>query len=362
MNLRGVPAEFCFGREAVAGLASGRCLAKGSSFAGGKLPDTMTSRTSRFPSLAWLAGLLLSLCASAPAAKAEGVTFIAVSDTHYAVPDPAKGGDRNEGKRAILSSMNTIGGKAFPAALKGAVVGKPRGVLVAGDLINGGRDAAKQLQLWAGDFGLTGGDGAVLKLPVYETWGNHDGGKLVPGFIEERNRKRVGLTAVSPGPGDAASCYSWDWGPLHLVCVGMYPGDANESKHKSSGYDPRKSLEFLKADLAKSVGGSGRPVLIMQHLNLPSDSNEWWSAAQRDAYAAVLKDYNVVAIVVGHEAGGLWKWNGIDVLGCNDINGGYWVVQIEGKRMVAARTKNGDVWNTRAVLDKHIGTGTPGAR
>ena len=29
---------------------------------------------------------------------------------------------------------------------------------------------------------------------------------------------------------------------------------------------------------------------------------------------------------------------------CNDINGGYWVVQIEGTRMLAARTKNGETW------------------
>ena len=45
------------------------------------------------------------------------------------------------------------------------------------------------------------------------------------------------------------------------------------------------------------------------------------------------------------------------MLGCNDINAGYWVVQVEGTRMIAARTKDGDTWNERAGLDKTIRTG-----
>lgn len=137
----------------------------------------------------------------------------------------------------------------------------------------------------------------------------------------------------------------------------MYAGDVNESKHKWPGYNPRRSLAFLKADLMEHVGDSRRPVVVMQHLNLPNKSNEWWTATQRDAFFEVLKGCNVVAIIDSHEAGGLWKWNGLDVLGCNDINGGYWVVQIEGARMIAARTKDGVPWNARAVLDKEIGTG-----
>ena len=309
-----------------------------------------------------LCGILLLLTLSARALEPASITFIAVSDTHYAIPDPKQGDvDMNVGKRKIVASMNALEGKKFPSALKGEKIGKPLGVLVAGDLINGGRDpdAKAQLKLWTRDFGLTGTDSEVLKLPVYETWGNHDGGKIVPGFIADRNRKRVGIT---PPTGGAGPSYSWDWGPLHLVSVGMYPGNANESKHKSPGYDPHKSLEFLTDDLAKSVGDSKRPVLVMQHLNLPNDSDEWWTAAQRDAYLEVLKKYNVVAIVDGHEGGGLWQWNGIDVLGCNDINGGYWVVQIEGKRLIAARTRNGESWNDRAVLNKTIETGKPAGK
>ncbi len=285
---------------------------------------------------------------------AGDVTFIAVSDTHFMVPD-----SKNDGKRKILASMNEIAGKRFPASLNGTIVRKPLGVMVAGDLIDGGRESHEQWRLWTRDFGLTGGDGAVLKLPVYETWGNHDGGNLVPDAITVRNKGRVGLTAISTGNDGDGISYSWDWGRLHLVSVGMYPGNEIESqKHRSPGYAPRRSLDFLADDLGKQVGDSRRPVVVMQHLNLPNDSDEWWTKSQRRAYREVLKHYNVVAIVDGHEGGGPWKWEGINVLGCNDINSGYWVVQVEGDRMMAARTTNGVSWK-KAVLDKTIELGKP---
>jgi hypothetical protein len=44
------------------------------------------------------------------------------------VPD-----SKNDGKRKILASMNDIAGRKFPASLNGATIGKPLGVMVAGD-------------------------------------------------------------------------------------------------------------------------------------------------------------------------------------------------------------------------------------
>jgi cytolysin (calcineurin-like family phosphatase) len=304
------------------------------------------------PRSSWLALVLAALLACF--GHAADITFIAVSDTHFMVPDA-----KNDGKRKILVSMNDIAGRKFPASLNGANIGKPLGVMVAGDLIDGGREAQSQWKLWTRDFGLTGGDGAVLRLPVYETWGNHDGGKLVPDAIAMRNKSRTGITGISTDDNGDGTSYSWDWGQLHLVSVGMYPGNTIESKkHRSPGYAPRRSLDFLVGDLSRQVGGSRRPVVVMQHLNLPNDSDEWWTSGQRNAYYDVLKKYNVVAIVDGHEGGGLWKWKGIDVLGCNDINSGYWVVQVAGDRMMAARTTSGDSWK-KAVLDKAIEMGKP---
>lgn len=288
------------------------------------------------------------------AGNAADITFIAASDTHFMEPD-----SKNDAKRDILAGMSKIAGKKFPASLQGKTIGKPLGVLVAGDLIDGGREAPEQWKLWTRDFGLRGDDGAALKLPVYETWGNHDGGKLVPDAIGERNKKRVGIAAISTENNGQGTSYSWDFSQLHLVSVGMYAGNDIESKkHRSPGYSPRQSLDFLAGDLRKQIGDSNRPVVVMQHLNLPNDSDEWWTSDQRNAFLDVLKKYNVVAIVDGHEAGGLWKWKGIDVLGCNDVKSGYWVVQIEGNRMMAARTTNGDSWS-KNVLNKTIEMGKP---
>lgn len=287
---------------------------------------------------------------------ADPLTFICVSDTHWKIPD-----EQNDRKRQIVASMNDIAGKKFPASLKEVTLGKPVGVLVAGDLIDGGRESQTLWTNWQRDFGLTGTDGAVLKLPVYETWGNHDGGKIVAEGIVARNKKRVGPISISPENNGEGLNYSWDWGQLHLVTVGFYPGNAVESKkHRSPNYDPRHSLDFLIKDLQTNVGDSKRPVIIMQHANLPNDSDEWWTAEQRTAYYEAFKNYNVVAIVDGHEGGGLYKWQGIDILGCNDIQSGYWVVQIDGTQMLAARTTDGVSW-VKNTLNKTIELGKPRA-
>ncbi len=66
----------------------------------------------------WLAIVPAALLACI--GNAADITFIAVSDTHFMVPD-----SRNDGKRKILASMNDIAGKNFPASLNGATIGKP---------------------------------------------------------------------------------------------------------------------------------------------------------------------------------------------------------------------------------------------
>ncbi len=304
-------------------------------------------------SFRWAAGAVLMLLVSTVTGWAESLTFICVSDTHWSAEDA-----KNERKRTILKSMNDVQGRQFPPALNEVRIGKPRGVLVAGDLINGGRDGQAQWDLWTRDFGLNGTDGAVVKLPVYETWGNHDVGKIVSGGIIRRNPKRVGPTVVSPENNGEGLNYSWDWEGVHFVTVGFYPGNANESRtHPSKGYDPQRSLDFLIQDLQTRVGDSGRPVVILQHANLPTERDEWWTAEQRAAYHDAIKGYNVVAIVDGHEAGGLGKWQGIDILGCNDITSGYWVVQIDGTELRAGRTVDGRSW--RKTLKKTISLGKP---
>jgi len=137
-------------------------------------------------------GLAILVGLAAPA-RAAPITFIATSDTQWSETDSA-----NDAKRTILATMNTIAGDTFPLAVGGATIGTPRGVLLAGDLTNGGSTKAvtAQWSYWTRDFGLTGSDGAVLNLPVYETWGNRDANSIVQSSIVARNQSRVGVTAV----------------------------------------------------------------------------------------------------------------------------------------------------------------------
>ncbi|MGA2069005.1 MAG: LemA family protein, partial [Thermoguttaceae bacterium] len=87
-------------------------------------------------------GLAILVGLAAPA-RAAPITFIATSDTQWSETDSA-----NDAKRTILATMNTIAGDTFPLAVGGATIGTPRGVLLAGDLTNGGSTKAVTAQ-WA---------------------------------------------------------------------------------------------------------------------------------------------------------------------------------------------------------------------
>ena len=142
------------------------------------------------------------LAALTPTAKpARDLTFFVVSDTHYGLSP--------EGDRALpllVDRMNQLPGTAYPAAL-GGTVAEPRGVLHIGDISNDGKK--EQWAMFVRDYGLTGKDG-LLKWPVYEAYGNHDGGPKLPvrDGIRARNPQRVGLTAISAN--GLHYCWVWD--------------------------------------------------------------------------------------------------------------------------------------------------------
>ena len=118
----------------------------------------------------------------------RNATFISTSDSHYTAFDKE---DRNERVRDTLRQINAVTGLQWPDALGGGPVEKPRGVLLLGDVIDDGdklvqgkNHSAQQYSYFLTDFGLDGSDG-LLKYPVFEGWGNHDGppdGKEKHGF------------------------------------------------------------------------------------------------------------------------------------------------------------------------------------
>lgn len=211
-----------------------------------------------------------------PAGRTD-VTFFVAADTHF--------GFRNIAalNRAQIAAMNALPGTAYPARV-GGVVAAPRGVLIAGDLTEGG--TAAQWRQFAAHYGLTGAEG-VLKYPVYEGTGNHDRDLIVLRPVLDGVRKRHG-----------ALTYSWDWHDLHVVCLDLYPNATN--------------LRWLKRDLA--AVGPKLPVVIYFHYSLLGPFSDWWSDREKEAFRRAIAPFNVVGIFHGHfHWSGHYRWAGYDV-------------------------------------------------
>jgi len=303
--------------------------------------------------------IALVLAAAAAGCEAHGqpqqakrdVTFLATSDVHY---DAFENEDRNARVRDTLRQMNEIGAVAWPAQLGGGLIAKPRAVLVLGDLLDDGDrmfqgkvQGAQQWEYFKADFGFDGTDG-LLKYPVFEGVGNHDGppaGREKFGFsfqaeLKKRNalRKQRGWLANLAANG---LHYSWDWGDVHFVQLNLYPADQQHPAiHYSAQYhDPQGALAFLKQDLASQVGASGRPVVLLSHCGFDTD---WWHPDDWKAVYEAAKPYNVILYMYGHTGTGLrdWKPAGEEkpftCINTGQTENGFFVIQITGDRVRAA--------------------------
>jgi cytolysin (calcineurin-like family phosphatase) len=227
------------------------------------------------------------------------VTFFLASDLHYGLSVTVAAANE-----ATIEAMNSLPGTAYPEGI-GGTVGTPRGVVVLGDLINDGSGpkASGSWGAFARDYGLSG-EGR-LKFPVYEGAGNHDGGEgeVVRVGIRDRNKLRPGLKSVSPN----GINYSWDWERVHFVHLGLFAGSAGDDIVNQWGTNftgtwrlPGYSLEFLKEDLAKNVGKSGRPIVLFQHYGWDEWGLGWWSEDERRAFQEALEGYHVICVFWGH--------------------------------------------------------------
>jgi cytolysin (calcineurin-like family phosphatase) len=294
-----------------------------------------------------------------PASAKRDVTFIATSDVHY---DAFENEDRNDRVRDTLRHMNDLPGMPWPERLGGGPVARPRGVVALGDLLDDGdrrlqgkNQGAQQWAYYVADFGFDGADG-LLKYPVFEGAGNHDGppeGRERFGFscqaeLKKRNtrRKQEGwLTQLA----DNALHYSWDWDGVHFVQLNLYPADKQHPKVRYSAayHDPQGALSFLKQDLAAHVGDSGRPVVLLSHCGFDTD---WWHPDDWQALYHAVKPYNVILYMYGHSGTGLrqWKPQGeerpLPCVNTGQTENGFFVVQITDDRIrLAYRVKR---WRT----------------
>jgi cytolysin (calcineurin-like family phosphatase) len=291
-----------------------------------------------------LLGFLLFNVPSLVRADDAAITFFVTSDSHYEAIDHVERNDRN---RVTIERMNALPGQAWPQKLGGGEIGKPRGVLALGDLIDDGDKPGQtdiEWDFFTRQFGLTGKDG-LLKYPVFEGWGNHDGPPekfikqrvSVQAQIKRRNAQRLESGQIQRVSANGLH-YSWDWNDIHLVQTNLYPADKQNGKVRYSlpWHDPQDALAFVKEDLEKSVGASGRPVIIVAHCGFDTD---WWVAEDWAAFYDAVKPYHVIAYFHGHTGTGVrqWKPEGadqpLDVINTGQTEKGFFVVEVTKERL-----------------------------
>ncbi|MFO0880904.1 MAG: metallophosphoesterase [Gemmataceae bacterium] len=257
----------------------------------------------------------------------EAVAFFAVGDTHFLASkeNPARLDERSATVTArLVDLLNTLPGTELPKSAGGGTVLTPRGVIHAGDCIDTGDKPNHRMQQteWAAftdAYGLTGKDGR-LRVPVYEVHGNHDsprGDGLAVQKIIARNKSRPGVVNVS----NNGVHYSWDWGGVHFVNLGIVVGQVADVKRRRR-YGPLGSLDFLISDLKDKVGTSGRPVVITHHVDvlryalpLPVETKKAegmeWDPVDVRGFHEAIKGYRIAAILYGHtHARNVFRWDG----------------------------------------------------
>ena len=273
----------------------------------------------------------LSQRASAASASQLDISFLQVGDPHYRAFDTTAKGMNNIIRDNLTKMMALTESSEMPGA---GTLGKPLGVLNAGDLVHSGTEEdpetktalskgdtlAKQWANYAKDFGSLGNEkDSIVKYPVYESYGNHDQDgflKQVSERISQRAAKLPNITAKSgtftykKGFGNISVSgvhYAWKWGPFHFVNANIRVGDGDE-RYPCSG-----SYTFLKDYLEKSVAQSGEPVFVMIHLPPGTGAEGDWPLADRKAFYDLVSRFNTVGILIGHvHSYGFFPWNGPD--------------------------------------------------
>jgi cytolysin (calcineurin-like family phosphatase) len=230
----------------------------------------------------------------------RNLTFFLLGDTHYGLNKNTA--DYN---RAIIDEINALPGTPYPEAVLTGTVEIPRGVVVVGDLVEHGHKkiGLKEWEEYTCDFGVVG-EGRIA-FPVYEGFGNHDGGLEhgIRQLIKDRNAQRAGLAHLSKN----GYHYSWNWEGIHFIQLNLFPGTVADKipnplnlPLEGSWREPLHSLKFLKADLKKHLHTKTQPVIIFMHFGVDPWGFYWWSNRERKVFYKAIKEYPVQAIFFGH--------------------------------------------------------------
>ncbi|TPW27420.1 metallophosphoesterase [Pararhizobium mangrovi] len=311
--------------------------------------DTERLRKGEFPRRTVLkatASLALLPLATRPgnAASRKSTTFVFTCDVHACLmhsglaPECAAEGKTDANLLRHVHAINALPDYAWPSEIHGRAtglvsagkaIGKPRGVVVGGDMTDdgGGQVAVPgegtQLQQFSHRYAQGTGEDQI-HFPVYVGLGNHDLDQNGPpnnpdwyrrelrDYVKLNHRPSVFFKPALPASDydDDSDDYAWDWGTLHLVQGERFFGDTSEGAING--------LPWLKQNLAARAA-HGRPVVVFQHYGWDPFSTlewdpardifddtgpgpaRWWSRAQRKALLNALTGYNVIGIFHGHE-------------------------------------------------------------
>ncbi len=243
------------------------------------------------------------------------ITFFGVADTHYG--DFQTIGNNHIINKTTIDHMNYIPGNlVYPTGYDVGFVAEPRAVLVAGDVTDTGTadewEGFDSIDGFEDDYLGSESTPGRLNWPVYECFGNHDvngiNGTSDYAKTQMRNRTLAGKRPAEANISANGYHYSWNWDNVHFVNLNLYPSTLDSAKN---------SFDFMVDDLANNVGNSGRAVVLYHHYGFVM-IDWWWKDGEMDAYYDAIKDYNIIAIIHGHEHVNHLvssTWRGINVFG-----------------------------------------------
>lgn len=127
----------------------------------------------------------------------------------------------------------------------------------------------------------------------HDCYGSGSGEGDVPEMLEFIKEKHAHRTL-----------YNFNIGPVKFICLGLYASSTENQRDARNASllksDP-SSLQYLKNVLAKI--DKQQPVVIMFHYPIYGDYSTWWHKSEKNDLYTTIKDYNVIAILVGHDHG-----------------------------------------------------------
>jgi cytolysin (calcineurin-like family phosphatase) len=251
------------------------------------------------------------------------VTFVAFGDSQFGGGAP----DKNTLQvQAINAAEAALSWQAGYFGLE-EPVSRIRGVIIAGDLTQNGRDGRCGSDNEYGNFvnayGLCGN--RAIQYPVFEGYGNHDyfmwdnlcyripEEHPVADSVSVRNAYRAGVLNEAPG---SDGHYSWEWDDVHFVMVNLCPSNLAPQREVPGDRNPRNALAFLEQDLAANVSGTDKKVVVISHYGFFSswDFDGWWTEEEADAYYDVVSGYNLIAHLHGHaHQTSKYTWRGLRI-------------------------------------------------